>query len=221
MVAEQWHVSSTPLDDAAATLAEELGDAVELAPRLAIPGGSAAAVLGPLRARLSAARWARLRVTWVDERRVPVTSPDSNRGVAWRRGWLGTAAPVGLELPLWLDGETAPAAMRRVTTALKRDFDEGLDLVLLGLGEDGHVASLFPGHPALFATDPVVCVDDAPKPPPHRITLTPQLLATARMTVLVATGVAKRAALRRLRDGDAGLPAAGIARLSVFTDQRL
>lgn len=214
----RWRVVEDPLSAAAAALAQRLR-AAGPRPRLAVAGGSAAAALAPLRARLGPDLWRRLRVTWVDERRVPADSPDSNRGAAHRAGWLGPAAPVGAEVPLWLDGETCEEALSRVTRAIAGELDGGLDALLLGMGEDGHVASLFPGHPALEATGAVACVDDAPKPPPRRITLCLPLLATAPVAVLVVPGASKRDALRRLRAGDPSLPAARVGGRVVFTDQ--
>lgn len=187
--------------------------------RLAIAGGSCTTVLGPLRERLGPRLWGSLRVTWVDERRVPVVSADSNRGAAYRAGLIGPSAPVGLEVPLWLDSEEPEAALRRLGRVLREEFDGELDAVLLGMGEDGHVASLFPGHPALSAAGLVVLVEDSPKPPPQRISLTFPLLCTARRAVLVATGPAKRRALGRLRAGDDAIPARRIPRLTVVTDQ--
>lgn len=81
------------------------------------------------------------------------------------------------------------------------------DFVLLGLGEDGHTASLFPGHPAADArVAPVVAVRDAPKPPPDRISMTLPLLARARRTVLLAAGEGKREPLDRVLAGDEGIP---------------
>ncbi len=71
-----------------------------------------------------------------------------------------------------------------------------LDLILLGVGADGHVCSLFPGHPALHErTRLVVAVTDAPKPPPHRLTLTLPALAAARSIVVCAFGSEKAAAI--------------------------
>ncbi len=82
------------------------------------------------------------------------------------------------------------------------------DLVLLGLGEDGHTASLFPGDPAaLSAEAPVIGVRGAPKPPPERITLTLPVLRRARFTLLLATGEGKKDALARVRAGDEEIPA--------------
>lgn len=71
-----------------------------------------------------------------------------------------------------------------------------LDLVLLGIGEDGHTASLFPDNPALFIEDrAVVAVHDAPKPPPERVSLSLPMLRAARVCMLLATGAGKAAAI--------------------------
>jgi 6-phosphogluconolactonase len=68
-----------------------------------------------------------------------------------------------------------------------------LDLIVLGIGPDGHVASLFPGAPALDAGDDAIClgVHDSPKPPPERITLSLAVLRAARRCLLLATGASK------------------------------
>jgi 6-phosphogluconolactonase len=82
------------------------------------------------------------------------------------------------------------------------------DLVLLGLGPDGHTASLFPGHPeAESQVAPVIPVRDSPKPPPERISLTLPVLRRARCTLLLATGSEKAEALARVRARDDGIPA--------------
>jgi 6-phosphogluconolactonase len=213
----RWETTDEPYSRAAELVAQALATCGP-APRLAVAGGSAAAVLEPLRATLTADRWQQLRVTWVDERRVPSESADSNRGEAYRRGWLGPSAPVGLEVPLWLDRETPADAIRRVTQTLTEELEGGLDVLLLGMGEDGHVASLFPEHPALDADGVVTLVDDSPKPPAERITLTLGFLSTASHAILVATGAGKRDALHRLRRGDTSLPIARIPHLTVVTD---
>ncbi len=84
--------------------------------------------------------------------------------------------------------------------------------ILLGLGADGHTASLFPGHPAVEEKRRlVVRVDGAPKPPPSRVTFTLPLINAARHVAFLVTGKDKNAALRRVLNGDPSLPAARVA----------
>lgn len=195
-----------------------LADAIEAAVegtgacRLAIPGGSALAALPFARARLSSLSWSRVRLTWVDERCVPVGDPQSNRGAFVR---LGLPEP-GLVLPLWdVGGDDAVA---RFALEFRQKFAGGLDVLLLGLGEDGHVASLFPGHAALLETGVAVLVEDSPKPPPRRISLTMTTLQTAGLGIILAAGASKHAALRRVMAGEAGLPTSALRRLTIVTD---
>jgi 6-phosphogluconolactonase len=185
--------------------------------RMAIPGGSALAALAAARGELGD-DWGRVRLTWVDERCVAQDDPESNRGASYRTGALEGGHPPLFELPLYLDEETPGQAVQRVDAALQDHFDDALDVLLLGLGEDGHVASLFPGAWPALADARVAHVPDSPKPPPARITLGRRMLASAPHAVLLATGEAKRGALLRLRAGDAALPATGLPGLVVMTD---
>lgn len=193
-------------------------DAQRGAARLAVAGGSAAAALGPVRRGLRPGVWGRLRLTWVDERCVPFADPDSNRGAAYRDGHLDPADPPALELPLYLDGETPPEACARVAAALADGFHGTLDALLLGMGEDGHIASLFPGRPFdRIDGAPVFAVPDSPKPPRRRITLALALLAQAESAVLLAAGEGKRSALERLAAADPELPASALPDLTVVS----
>lgn len=210
-------VSDEPLAAAAAHLCRVVRERVAERgfARLAIPGGSVAAVVAPARKALGDA-WHSVRLTWVDERCVAFDSPESNRGQAHRSGALSREHPPAIELALFLDGELAAEAPARVEAALRERFESELDVVLLGMGPDGHVASLFPGRSSGGGL--VVHVSDSPKPPADRITLTRDLLLTAQSTILVATGEQKRWALFSLLRGEKSLPAHGLPGLVVFTD---
>ena len=184
--------------------------------RLAIPGGSAIDVVGRARRQLGAG-WKRVLLTWVDERCVPFGCIHSNRGAAYRRGALDPSLPPADELPLFLNGETGEASVLRVGAELDDRFGGRVDVVLLGLGHDGHVASLFAGWmPPVGAR--VAHVASSPKPPTERITLTRVLLDCAEVTVLLVVGENKRAALEQLLSGDPNLPAHGLPGLLVVTD---
>ena len=74
-----------------------------------------------------------------------------------------------------------------------------LDLVVLGVGEDGHTASLFPAHSALHAQGLAVGIHDAPKPPPQRVTLTLPALQAARRVIILATGAGKAEAVAKAK----------------------
>jgi 6-phosphogluconolactonase len=89
-----------------------------------------------------------------------------------------------------------------------------LDLVLLGVGPDGHVCSLFAGHPGLARRDRAVAViEDSPKPPPRRLTLTLPVVAGAALVVVVALGRAKAEIIREaVEDPSSALPVGMVAR---------
>ncbi len=216
-------LSEKPMGEAARRLAKLLVtvDRVRKSARLAIAGGSAVNALRGARAMLPPGVWERTRLTWVDERCVPFESPDSNRGEAYRCGALSESAPPAFELPLTLDGESVEQSLARVRAGLREKFDDALDVTLLGMGPDGHIASLFPGGAALLDAPPDVRalhVPDSPKPPASRLTLTHSLLSTAVAHVLLAVGESKRDALVRLMAGDAALPAVGLSGIVLVTD---
>jgi len=168
---------------------------------VALSGGTVMTVLGSMLAvepRRSLIDWWGWHVFWVDERAVPPESPDSNYGVARRLLLERVSLPGGQIHAVNFAGGTAEAA-RAYEELLARKFGISygrwprFDLVLLGVGEDGHTASLFPGHGAVNETRrSVVPVFDAPKDPPERVTLTLPVINNARHIVFVVAGRNKR-----------------------------
>jgi len=134
--------------------------------------------------------WARVTVLFGDERCVPPDHPDSNYRMA-RETLLDKVAPATVyRMPAELGPDEGAAEYESTIKALVP-----LDVVVLGVGEDGHTASLFPGHPLLKATGLVAGIRDSPKPPPERVTLTLPAIQGARLVIVLATGAGKAQAI--------------------------
>ena len=214
-------VTPRPLEVAAEKVVAAL-QSVGPGARLGIPGGSALGVVRLVRESLGAELWSALRLTWVDERSVKVSDAASNRGDAFHGGALSKGEPVAVLLPLVLDHESPATSVVRASMQFSHDFGGELDVALLGMGEDGHIASLFPGHPALESQELVVALNDSPKPPTGRVTLTLPVLARPGVErIIVALGAGKREALQRLLANDQTIPAARLGRVTVVTDQQV
>jgi 6-phosphogluconolactonase len=153
--------------------------------------------------------WKHVHLWLGDERCVPDDHPDCNAKMI-RESLYANARAEPPSLHVLQSPEIPEDAAWLYGLAIRdRVPDCVFDIVLLGMGPDGHTASLFPGHPALACVDaPCVAVRDAPKPPPERVTLTLPVLRAARFTLLLVTGEEKRAMLARVRAGDGSLPAA-------------
>lgn len=158
--------------------------------------------------RESPAEWAKWQIWFGDERCLPPDHPERNSRMA-QAAWLDRVAIPATRIhaiPAELGAEAGAAAY----AGQLRDIPE-FDLVLLGLGEDGHTASLFPGQPwgVDAATPAALAVHDAPKPPPERISLSAWRLSWARQVAFLVTGAAKRAAVAGWRAGGV-LPASAV-----------
>jgi 6-phosphogluconolactonase len=140
--------------------------------------------------------WGRVTVLFGDERCVPPDHPDSNYQMA-RHSLLDSVFPASVHR---MPAELGPAEGARLYEPIVAGL-EPLDLVLLGIGPDGHTASLFPGHHALEAEGWVVGVEGAPKPPPQRISLTLRALRAARRVIFLVTGADKAEAVELARQG--------------------
>jgi 6-phosphogluconolactonase len=165
-----------------------------------------------------------VRFFWADERCVPPDHPDSNYLPA-RELLLEPAAVPAANIHR-IRGEDDPlSAAAQASTALLAATGTppgaipAPDLVLLGMGEDGHVASLFPGHDAILANESAVFlpVENSPKPPPRRITLAIGPILTAREVWVVVAGDGKEAALHESLDPGGSTPLATIIRRRTHT----
>ena len=165
----------------------------------------------------AAIAWARVHFAFGDERCVPPDDPASNFGAA-RRALLDRV-PVPAANVHRIRGEDAPgaAAIRYEVELRLVHAAFGFRLVLLGMGADGHTASLFPGDPALEEREHLVRMVERPDYP--RITMTLPLLSASKVALFVVTGAEKRDALRGLLEGE-DIPASHVraARVVVVAD---
>jgi 6-phosphogluconolactonase len=180
---------------------------------VALAGGSTPRrsyeLLGPL-----LGEWRDVHLWFGDERCVPPDDPESNARL------VAESLDAPEATVHRIAGELGPEAAAHAYSA---ELDgTTIDVALLGLGEDGHTASLFPGAPVLQATGVAVGVRDAPKPPPERVSLTLPTINRARRIVLLVTGAGKADALARALDRpDPLTPASLLARehLEVIADE--
>ena len=166
---------------------------------LALSGGSTARRCYETLATRSGLDWPAVTALFGDERWVPVDHADSNEGMA--RAELLDHVPVGVTHSMLGSWATIDGAARAYDT-LVGELD-GIDLIPLGLGPDGHTASLFPGTPALEVTDRLVVPNEARLEPFHpRLTFTLPAIAHGRHVVFTVEGEAKRDSFGRVRAGD-------------------
>lgn len=195
--------------------------------KLAVSGGSlpktlAQALLAPPASDADTVKWAKWEIFFADERIVPLDHEDSN--YALLKSELLDKLPSGGPQPTVypinkdkLDEDTVEVAddyeQQLVGSFASRDSVRLpiFDLLLLGCGPDGHTCSLFPGHALLRETTAWVApIDDSPKPPPKRITLTLPVVTHAVRVAFVATGGGKKGIMKRIFEegGASGLPCA-------------
>jgi len=193
----------------------------------ALSGGNTALIfLGALKA--ANVDWKRITMFWVDERAVAPDDPESNYGLVKRMLLtpLGNKAPRAIPMPT--DRMPLGQAALWYDAALATELNNGaLDLAILGIGEDGHVASLFPGHRALIQDDlRAVAVEDAPKPPSRRLSLTMRYLLQTKKIWLIAPGPRKWPVLQAAIDKISNSTPLDLLLhqakdVTVFTDQTL
>lgn len=191
--------------------------------RVAVSGGSVAQAFLPRLVGMPLAP-RQIEVFFCDERAVPPSHPDSNFRLG-KELWADPASIPPEHVHAFFSGSTLDESAQRYDALLRSRGERPLDVVLLGMGPDGHVASLFPGHPALESTRWTEIVLDAPKPPPERLTLTLPLLTSAPHIFLAAFGAAKAEVLNRALAGGSTLPVARVLararRMTVLVDEAL
>ena len=199
----------------AAAGAERFAQAVENAvaargvAHVALSGGSTPKQMGTVLSRepyRSQIPWEKVHVFWGDERYVPLAAPESNAGEAMR-GFLHLVPIPGANIHPWaVEREEAAAAASEYESEIRSVFGqpEGLprfDLVFLGMGEDGHTASLFP-HTRALDNHTALAVDNfVPKLESDRLTFTAPLINSARQIVFLAGGPGKAETLERVLEG--------------------
>jgi 6-phosphogluconolactonase len=142
--------------------------------------------------------WPGVHFYFGDERCVPPDHPDSN----YRMAKEALFDRVGATLVHRMHGERDDQAAAASDYA--KELPDSIDVVLLGMGEDGHTASLFPGTDWSRPTGrKVIAVSGAPKPPPQRLSITPDVIWDAGSRLVLATGSGKAEQVRRALEGDA------------------
>lgn len=151
--------------------------------------------------------WDKIHVFWGDERYVPPDHPDSNQGMA-RQAWLDNVPIPEVNIhPMPTDGanpaadaEKHEAHLRKFFKSAAREFPQ-FDIILLGIGDDAHTASLFPHTDALQVQDHLVTVGNKDGQP--RITFTASLINHSRCVIFLVAGAGKRPALAQIFAPDA------------------
>lgn len=175
---------------------------------LALSGGGTPKKLYSLLATepyMSQIDWQLVEIFWSDERCVPPDDPECNYRMAQEVMLSRLSIPVAQVHRMPADRADLDAASLDYTREMQRVFSTNgipeFDLLQLGMGPEGHTASLFPHQPSLRETQRLVMPVSVPKPPPDRLTFTPPILNAARNVLFLATGADKADALQAVIEG--------------------
>ena len=197
---------------AAERVAEALKKAIsaDSSASLALAGGSTPRAAYEALAKIPGIDWSKVSVYFGDERAVPPTHPDSNFAMAQASLFTRVPIPAANIHRMMAEDANQDAAARAYDALLPAR----ISLMILGIGEDGHTASLFPGSPALNERSRRVLPVIGPKPPPQRLTVTAPVIEAAQLCIMIANGAGKAEPVRRaLKDAlDIQTTPSGLAR---------
>ena len=183
-------------EEVAESAAAEIAEVLSGGGSLVLTGGTSPQRAYELLTELNVP-WGRVSVLFGDERCVPALDPESNYRMA-KESLLDRVNPATVyRIPGELGPDAGADAYAEVVASVAP-----FDFVLLGVGEDGHVNSLFPGHPALRSTALTLGIHDSPKPPAERVTMTFEAIRDARRILIIATGAGKASAVAAARRGE-------------------
>jgi 6-phosphogluconolactonase len=184
-------------EEVAESAAAEIAEALRGGARtLVLTGGTSPRRSYELLSELDV-EWGRVSILFGDERCVPPLDPESNYRMA-KESLLDRVHPATVHrIPAELGPDVGADLYAEVVANAAP-----LDVVLLGVGEDGHVNSLFPGHKALESQALTAGIHDSPKPPPQRVTMTLEAIRDAGRVIIIATGAGKAHAVVMARRGE-------------------
>jgi len=183
--------------------------------RLGLSGGNTPRPVHEVLAATDDLPWEKIQITFGDERCVPPDVADSNYRMARESLLDRVRIPAGnvFRIRGEIDPEAAAQEYEAQLSAFAARFGEARyrhDLLILGLGEDGHTASLFPGSPALLEAVRNVVPNKGPKPPPQRITMTFPLINASRHVVFLVNDAGKQPVIDEILAGSSSYPAANV-----------
>lgn len=185
---------------------------------LAISGGAITTSLLPsLLPFVGEVDWSRVRVWLVDERYVPAGDEDRNDNQAWEGFFHAASGVEFVRMPTSDVSAPGAGSLDDATAAFAQTWYEHMgqrsfDIALIGMGPDGHICSLFPGHVDMDEASPILAIRNSPKPPPQRITVSMPVMRACGEVWLTTAGSAKADALGRAFAGASPLdiPVAGV-----------
>nr|XP_039269400.1 6-phosphogluconolactonase-like [Styela clava] len=178
---------------------------------LGVSGGSIVNILSETLAKKNNVDWGKWRIFFCDERHVPFTDPESTFTqyknkvidvVGYESSWIVIDPNLTVE-------KCAADYQTKIQNVFKCETEfPKFDMLLLGMGPDGHTCSLFPEHKLLEEKDLIIApISDSPKPPPKRVTMTLPVLNNARNVIFISAGASKAETIKKVFDKSSKLPA--------------